>query len=165
MAELEPDIYVKGQDAAQQDPPIRRDNAIMFASRPMVYSSGDILLFLTALMDDFRNRIRSRTKSLQRPLYPQYDVTGLSIANLLHRFRGLPVMVIGDYILDRYHFCDATGIAGEAHRDGTAQLESRECVAAQVIALHRGAGRRSDPRHFINNDETSSRSSGCDPAA
>src|SRR5439155_24572308 len=67
----------------------------------------------------------------------RYDLSGASVASLLKRFEGLPVLVIGDYILDRYHFCDATGVAGEAPVMALRALESRDYDGgAGIIALH-----------------------------
>ena len=53
---------------------------------------------------------------LTRPDSASAETSAVSDAhlhNLVQRFRGQKVVVVGDYILDRYHFCDATGVASE----------------------------------------------------
>ena len=47
------------------------------------------------------------------------------------------MVVVGDYILDRYHFCDATGVAGEGPMLSLRALQQRDYDGgAGVIALH-----------------------------
>src|SRR5207302_3658336 len=56
---------------------------------------------------------------------------------LAQRFRGQRVVVVGDYILDRYHFCEATGVAGESPMMSLRSVRSRDYDGgAAVIALH-----------------------------
>src|SRR5437764_50988 len=59
---------------------------------------------------------------------------------LLQRARGMRVLVVGDYVLDRYHFCDATDVAGESPMLSLRSLQQRDYDGgAGVIALHLAA--------------------------
>src|SRR4029077_890969 len=88
----------------------------------------------------------------------RHDLSDASLANLVHRFRDLPVVVIGDYILDRYHFCEATGIAGEGPMMALRAMQSTDYDGgAGVIAAHL-AGLGAAPRLItaLAEDEISS---------
>ncbi len=70
-------------------------------------------------------------------LRDRHDLSTGHLQNLLQRARGLKVLVVGDYILDRYHFCDATGVAGEGPMLSLRAMQDRDYDGgAGVIALH-----------------------------
>jgi rfaE bifunctional protein kinase chain/domain len=92
-----------------------------------------------------------------RRLCGRYELSAANLANLVHRFRGQKVLVIGDYIQDHYHFCDATGIAGEAPMMALRSLDSKAYDGgAGIIASHL-AGLGASPILFTSlaDDETS----------
>ena len=68
------------------------------------------------------------------------------------------VLVVGDYILDRYHFCDATGVAGEGPMLSLRAMQDRDYDGgAGVIALHlAGLGARPTLVSALADDELSS---------
>jgi rfaE bifunctional protein kinase chain/domain len=67
----------------------------------------------------------------------QFALDSGSLHTIVSRFRGQRVVVIGDYILDRYHFCDASGIAGEAPVVALRSLERKDFDGgAGVVAAH-----------------------------
>jgi bifunctional ADP-heptose synthase (sugar kinase/adenylyltransferase) len=71
-------------------------------------------------------------------------VSGIDLA-----IQGRKVVVVGDYILDRYHFCDATGVAGEGPMMALRHLRRGDFDGgAAVIALHAARpGRAGDAGH------------------
>ena len=134
---LRPDVYVKGREyEANHDPRFlaERDTVVRHGGR-VVFSSGDVVFSSTALIagldegavaDDRVRRYRQ-----------QYGLTPLALSNLLHRCRGKRVVVVGDYILDRYHFCDAVGVASEGPMMTLRPLQRADYDgAAAVVALH-----------------------------
>jgi rfaE bifunctional protein kinase chain/domain len=74
------------------------------------------------------------------------------------RGRGQKVVVIGDYILDRYQFCDASGVAGEGPMLSLRSLQAQDFDGgAGVIALHlAGLGAKPVLVSALADDETSS---------
>jgi rfaE bifunctional protein kinase chain/domain/rfaE bifunctional protein nucleotidyltransferase chain/domain len=134
---LRPDVYVKGKEYERNFDPrfLAERQAVERHGGRVVFSSGDIVYSSTALIgtispgtfnDEKLGRFRDR-----------YDLSAGSIQRLLARFRGQKIVVVGDYILDRYHFCDATGVAGEAPVMALRHLTSKEFDGgAAVIALH-----------------------------
>ncbi|CAN5607679.1 PfkB family carbohydrate kinase [soil metagenome] len=135
---LRPDVYVKGKEyekhhdprfAAEREAVVKHGGRVTFTSGEVVYSS-------TALIGTLNNDTRFNDEKIAR-LCDRYDVTSSSIVNLIQRFRGQKVLVIGDYILDRYHFCDATGVASEGPMMTLRSLQDKDYDGgAGVIALH-----------------------------
>lgn len=141
LEQLRPDIYVKGREyenshdarfAAERDRVIGAGGRVVFSGGDVVYSSTALIGTLgqtDAFEVEKHRRFRSR-----------HDLTADRMANLIHRFRGLKIVVAGDYMLDRYHFCEALGIAGEAPVMSLRSLRQAEYDGgAAVVALHLAA--------------------------
>src|SRR3954454_6172878 len=138
---LRPDVYVKGREyeknldprfLAERDVVLRHGGRVVFSSGEVVYSSTALIgaMGRSDLFDDEKiARLRQR-----------YDLTTPRLEGLLRRARGKRIVVVGDYILDRYHFCDATGVAGEGPMLSLKALQDKDFDGgAGVIALHLAA--------------------------
>src|SRR5205085_640360 len=102
----------------------------------VICSSGDVIFSSTALIGQLDTADRLNHEKLRR-LRQRHGLSAAAMHGLVNRFRGMRVVVIGDYILDRYHFCEPTGIAGESPMMSLRSLESRDYDGgAAVIALH-----------------------------
>jgi len=140
---LKPDIYVKGREYETNHDPrflAERDAVTRHGGR-VVFSSGDVVYSSTALISQMQRTQQFKGERLDR-FCRRYDVSTANLTALLGRFRGKRVLVVGDYILDRYHFCDASGIAGEAPVMALRALETKDFDGgAAVVAQHlRGLG-------------------------
>jgi rfaE bifunctional protein kinase chain/domain/rfaE bifunctional protein nucleotidyltransferase chain/domain len=147
IEQLKPDVYVKGREYERSVDPrfLAERDAVVRSGGRVIFSSGDVVYSSTALIGQMQRTDPFQDEKLRR-LCARYELTPASTANLVHRFRGMPVVVIGDYILDRYHFCDATGVAGEAPVMALRAMESRDYDGgAAVVALHL-AGMGATPR-------------------
>ena len=135
---LQPDVYVKGREYERnQDPRFlaERDSVVRHSGR-VVLSSGEVVYSSTALIGAMGGHALFNDEKLAR-LRNRYELSTPHLQNLLQRARGQKVLVIGDYILDRYHFCDATGVAGEGPMLSLRALQTRDYDGgAGVIALH-----------------------------
>src|SRR5580700_8257833 len=138
LESLRPDVYVKGREYERIADPrflAERDTVVRHGGR-VVFSSGEVVYSSTALIGAMGGRDQFNDEKVTR----LRDRCGLStdhLKNLLHRARGLKVLVVGDYILDRYHFCDATGVAGEGPMLSLRAMQERDYDGgAGVIALH-----------------------------
>jgi len=138
LTQLQPDVYVKGREyETSSDPRFLAEREVVTGNGGrVVFSSGDIVFSSTALI----RSLESSDVFNEEKLYRLRERYGLSVSNLhqtVAKFRGQKVVVIGDSITDRYHFCDATGIAGEAPMMSLRLLQSCEYDGgAGVIALH-----------------------------
>ncbi|MBV8780545.1 MAG: adenylyltransferase/cytidyltransferase family protein [Phycisphaerae bacterium] len=150
LEDLQPDIYVKGREYEQNFDPrfvAERETVTRHGGR-VVFSSGDIVYSSTALIGTLRKSEFEEEKSHR--FCERYGLDIPSLARVVEQFRGQRVMVVGDYMLDRYHFCDATGVAGEGPMMALRKIDSRDFDGgAAVIALHlRGLG--ADPTLFTS---------------
>lgn len=139
---LRPDVYVKGKEYEQNRDPrflAERDTVVRHGGR-VVCSSGDVIFSSTHLIDQLGGRGPMNdyfNHEKLRLLRGRHGLTSAHLHGLVSRFRGKKVVVLGDYILDRYHFCDATGVAGESPMMSLRALGAQDYDGgAAVIALH-----------------------------
>ena len=138
LEQLKPDIYVKGREyETNHDPRFLAERAAVARhGGRVVFSSGDVVYSSTALISQMQRTAQFKGEKLDR-FCRRYDVSTANLTALLGRFRGKRVLVVGDYILDRYHFCDASGIAGEAPVMALRALETKDFDGgAAVVAQH-----------------------------
>src|SRR3954453_13859390 len=155
---LRPDVYVKGREyeknldprfLAERDAVTRHGGRVVFSSGEVVYSSTALIAGMgrADLFDDEKiARLRER-----------YGLSTPHLEGVLRRGRGERVVVVGDYILDRYHFCDATGVAGEGPMLSLKALQQTDYDGGSgVIALHLAAlGAEPTLVAAVADDETS----------
>jgi rfaE bifunctional protein kinase chain/domain/rfaE bifunctional protein nucleotidyltransferase chain/domain len=138
LADLQPDIYVKGREyETNQDPRFlaERDEVTRHGGR-VVFSSGDVIYSSTALIGALESSEPFNNEKVRR-YREQFDLGPGAMSQLLLRCRGKRMVVVGDYIGDQYHFCDASGIASEGPMMTLRPLASESYDgAAAVIALH-----------------------------
>jgi bifunctional ADP-heptose synthase (sugar kinase/adenylyltransferase) len=129
---------VKGQEYAHNNDPrflAERDTVTGHGGR-VVFSSGDVVYSSTAIIGSMRLADAMGGEKIGR-FCDRFDLTPLKLQSIVHKFRDQRVLVIGDYILDRYHFCDASGVAGEAPVMALRSLEQKDFDGgAGVIAAH-----------------------------
>lgn len=138
LEQLRPDVYVKGKEYEHNRDPrflAERETVTRHGGR-VICSSGDVIFSSTALIGQLDEGDFLQQEKLRR-LRDRHGLTSTSLYSIVQKFRGQKVLVIGDYILDRYHFCEATGIAGESPMMSLRSLRSQDYDGgAAVIALH-----------------------------
>ncbi len=158
LQRLRPDIYVKGREYETNCDPrflAERETVLRHGGR-VVFSSGDVVFSSTALIGQMQRSQQFRDERLER-FCTRFDLSLVNLQSLLQRFRNQRVLVIGDYLLDRYHFCDAGGIAGEGPMMALRALETRDFDGgAAVVAMHlRGLGAEPTLVTALADDEVS----------
>ena len=157
LDELRPDVYVKGREyETNRDPRFlaERETVARHGGR-VVFSSGDVVFSSTALIGGIGGLDAFNEEKVRRFLR-QYDLSGQRLLSLVNAFRGLKVVVVGDYILDRYHFCEPTSVASEAPVMNLRQVRCEEYDGgAGVVALHL-AGMGASPVLVTGLDESES---------
>ena len=134
---LRPDVYVKGREYEHNHDPrflAERDAVVGHGGR-VVFSSGDVVFSSTALIAGLDEGTFADERV--RRYRHQHGLTPAALTKLLHRCRGRRVVVVGDYIQDRYVHCDAVGVASEGPMMTLRPLQTAEYDgAAAVVALH-----------------------------
>jgi rfaE bifunctional protein kinase chain/domain/rfaE bifunctional protein nucleotidyltransferase chain/domain len=161
LGDLRPDVYVKGREYEKSaDPRFLAEREIVSRNGGrVVYSSGEVVYSSTALIGQIKSGKRGGGGSGSRgyedggafggtPLAhfndekvsrfrDRYGLGDADLRLLLRAGRGRRVVVVGDYMVDRYHFCQATGVAGEAPVLSLRAMQQTDYDgAAGVIALH-----------------------------
>lgn len=138
LGQLRPDVYVKGKEYEHNRDPrfLAEREAVTRHGGRVVCSSGDVIFSSTALIGQLDGSDYLHQEKFRR-LRQQHDLGSGSLHALVHRLRGQRVVVVGDYILDQYHFCEATGVAGESPMMSLRSLRTQDYDGgAAVIALH-----------------------------
>lgn len=138
LHDLRPDVYVKGKEYETNNDPrfLAERDAVTAHGGRVVYSSGDVVYSSTALISNLESHVTFNEEKVLR-LRDRYDLSDANLTHLVHRFRGQRVVVVGDYILDQYHFCDATGVASEGPMMTLrAVAEKAFDGGAGIVALH-----------------------------
>ena len=158
LESLRPDIYVKGREYEHNHDPrflAERDTVTKNGGR-VVFSSGDVVYSSTALIGALESSSAFMDEKTRR-FRQEHELGDANLINLLQRCRGKRMVVIGDYVLDRYIFCDATGIASEGPMMTLRPMRSQQFDgAAAIIAQHlAGLGAKPTLICSLANDETS----------
>lgn len=138
LAELRPHVYVKGREyELSSDPGFKAEKAVIasYGGR-VLFSSGDVTFSSTKLIEALgRESDLESTRLLM--FCRRYGLSRNLCEQILTRFSGLNVLVVGDVILDRYVLCDATELAGEAAMMSLSRQEERVYVGgAGIVARH-----------------------------
>jgi rfaE bifunctional protein kinase chain/domain/rfaE bifunctional protein nucleotidyltransferase chain/domain len=138
LNDLRPDVYVKGREyeknldprfAAERETVLRNGGRVVFSTGDVVYSSSELISAI-GRPDRFNDEKVARLRQ-------RYGLSSNHLTKILSDGRGMRVVVVGDYLLDRYHFCEATGVAGEAPMLALRSLSEQDYDGgAGVIALH-----------------------------
>ncbi len=139
LADIRPDIYVKGREYEQStDADFLAEKAVVeqYGGR-LIFSSGEIA-FSTASLSERRFDPQEPGRSQRLAvLAERHAITRGALLDRLERFRNLRVAVVGDVLIDRYVFCDATDVASESPMLSlTQQAERTFAGGAAIVARH-----------------------------
>src|SRR5258706_9148287 len=137
LEQLRPDVYVKGREYQYNHDPrfLAERDAVTTHGGRVVFSSGDVIYSSSALIGGM-SAATFNDEKLRRYL-DQYELGGKNLLHLVNTFAGKKVVVVGDYILDRYHFCEPAAVAAESPMMSLRQIRSEDYDGgAGVVALH-----------------------------
>lgn len=135
---LQPDVYVKGREYETNSDPrfLAERDTVNHHGGKVIFSSGEVIYSSTTLIGSITHQQQFHDEKVRR-FRNQHQVSDAELLRLINAYRGRRVVVIGDYILDRYHFCDATSIAGEGPMMSLRHHRSQDYDGgAAIIALH-----------------------------
>jgi rfaE bifunctional protein kinase chain/domain/rfaE bifunctional protein nucleotidyltransferase chain/domain len=141
LAAIRPDVYVKGREYEYSREPgfVRERELVERQGGRVIFSSGDVVFSSTQLIETIGRDADLELRRL-RLICRRYDIHEHRLGELLERFAGLSVVVVGDVILDRYIFCDVIDVASEAPMMSLARLgEQRYVGGAAIVARHAAA--------------------------
>ncbi|MBU1152839.1 cytidyltransferase [bacterium] len=114
---IKPDIFAKGEAYENRDPEISQvleygEEAIRVADCKIHFTNG-ITVNSTHIINQFLDVYPEETQKYLKEFSKKYDV--LQIVKQLKDLKDLKVLVIGDGIIDEYHYCDSMGKSGKDH--------------------------------------------------
>ena len=113
---LRPDIYVKGSEYAQRDQDLTgkiydEEHAVEAVGGRLAFTD-DITFSSTQLLNNYFNVFSAEADAFLRDFRQHYSAS--QVIDLLKSLQGLRVLVIGDAIIDEYHYCKAVGKASKS---------------------------------------------------
>jgi rfaE bifunctional protein kinase chain/domain/rfaE bifunctional protein nucleotidyltransferase chain/domain len=140
LQQLQPDIYVKGKEYERNFDPrfLAERDAVTRHGGKVVFSSGDVVYSSTALIRNLQSDVFADEKVVR--FRDRFGLSAGALQKIASQFQGMRVAVVGDYILDRYHFCDATGIAGEGPMMALRHLQQEDYDGGAAIIAQHAAG-------------------------
>ncbi|NLX03675.1 MAG: adenylyltransferase/cytidyltransferase family protein [Phycisphaerae bacterium] len=138
LSQIKPDAYVKGREYEQRADPrfLEEKQVVESYGGKTIYSSGEVVFSSTALKLAHGDSIDIADQKLE--LYcKRYQINRRTAEQALRQALGLKVLVVGDLVVDRYVFCDASDVASEAPVISLAQLDQQEYLGGSaIIAQH-----------------------------
>lgn len=141
IRDVRPDVFVKGAEYERSADPrfLAERAAVVEHGGRVVFTSGQVVYSSTALIQQLQRTDPFEQEKLAR-FRDRHGLGTPHLLSLIRRFEGLRVVIVGDYLLDRYHFCDATGIASEAPLMSLRLLGRQDFDGgAAVLARHAAA--------------------------
>jgi len=108
---LKPDVYAKGPDYKEREKDVtgkiyEEEEAVKSVGGRFVITD-DITFSSSSLINDYLDVYSTRTVKYLRALKKRYSIE--EIIQSLYRLRDLKALVIGDAIIDQYHYCTPMG--------------------------------------------------------
>ena len=133
---LKPDIYAKGPDyqdrAHDITGKISEEEEAIESVNGRIYFTSDIEFSASSLINKFLDIYPPETKDYLERISRKYSSD--IIIDKLKSLGKLKVMVIGDSIIDEYHYCDFMGESPKAHLAVSKYL-SEEAFAGGTLAI------------------------------
>ena len=135
IKEIRPDFYVKGSDYKQKEKDVTgkiydEEEAIKSVGGKLVFTE-DITFSSSKLINSSFDVYPPRTLKYLRGLKKKYPID--YVVDALDSLKKLKVLVIGDAIIDQYHYCCAMGKSSKEHLVVNRYL-SEECFAGGTLA-------------------------------
>ncbi len=160
---VRPDVYVKGNDYADEEDDITgkivdERNAVE-AHDGRLHFTQDITFSSTKLLNNHFNVFDEKVEAFLEDFRKRWSAD--DIISMLDNLHDMKVLVIGDIIIDEYHFCQAMGMAsksttinakyleGEKHAGGVLAVANHIAGFCDTVHLVSVVGEQDDQLDFI----------------
>ena len=135
ILKLKPALVVKGKEHKSHENPEQK--AVDSYGGKLLFSSGDVVF---SSLDLIRREVASQEQksiSLPKQFMSRRKVTAMALTDLMQKFKGLKVVVIGDVIADEYISCDPLGMSEEDPTIVVTPISSKTFIGgAAIVAAH-----------------------------
>lgn len=114
---IDPDIFAKGQTYKERDQ--QTHNKIFKEEKELIFGKTKVLetdgfaISSSQLLQQFVNLLPESTRQYLDRIFEKYSYQ--HILEVLNKLSSQKVLVIGDGIIDEYHYCEPMGKAGKAN--------------------------------------------------
>lgn len=133
---MRPDIYVKGAEikkaASHQLVSFEREKQALFAYGGEIAFTDDTDFASTRVINDFLANCSSQVQQYLQVFKTRYNID--DIMYCINRLQNLKVLVIGDAIIDDYHYCQTLGVSSKDPALAF-QYKSHDLFAGGVLAV------------------------------
>jgi rfaE bifunctional protein kinase chain/domain/rfaE bifunctional protein nucleotidyltransferase chain/domain len=133
---VRPDVYVKGKEYEKsRDPRFAQERDLVEAQGGrVILSSGEVVFSSTEIIGRFRDRFAFDSDRVGA-FWRRHGLEKTQLEALVRRFSGVPLLVLGDPVVDRYVDCDVISVAAESPVLNAQELSEESFVgAAGLIA-------------------------------
>ncbi len=132
---LKPNIYAKGSDYRDKEKDVTgkihdEEEAVKSVGGRLVFTD-DITFSSSKLINDYLDTFSPRTVKYLRAISKRYSID--FITEKLHSLKSLKALVIGDTIIDQYHYCLPMGKSSKEHLVAN-RYRSEESFAGGTLA-------------------------------
>ena len=141
LGTLKPDVYIKGREYEHNSNPgfLKERHTVESYGGRVIFSSGDVVYSSSHIIDNYAQRLDLEVEKLAL-FCKRYDINKTALLDILDEVVDRPFVVLGDVILDRYQYSDATDIAADGPMMSLVPLEHRDYLGgAAMIARHLAA--------------------------
>ena len=115
--QIKPDIFAKGQAYKERDRQIHRkifeEEKEFYFGKTKISETDGFTISSSQLLQQFVNLLPEDTREYLRSIFKKFSYQ--HILKSLHELNSQKVLVIGDGIIDEYHYCEPMGKASKAN--------------------------------------------------
>jgi rfaE bifunctional protein kinase chain/domain len=135
ILKLKPALVVKGKEHKSHENPEQK--AVDSYGGKLLFSSGDVVFSSLDLIRQEMASQEQKSISLPKQFMSRRKVTAKSLIDVMQKFKGLKVVVVGDVIVDEYISCDPLGMSEEDPTIVVTPISSRTFIGgAAIVAAH-----------------------------
>src|ERR1043165_2080236 len=114
LSALRPDVYIKGREYEHNSHPgfLKERQTVENYGGRVIFSSGDVVYSSSHIIDNYAQRLDLEIEKLGL-FCKRYLVSKTALLDIMDQIVDKPFVIVGDVVLDRYQYCDATDIAAD----------------------------------------------------
>lgn len=150
IRKLRPNFYIKGNEYADRDADLtghitEEEQAALDVDTRLDFTD-EITLSSTKLLNSYFDVLSEDAEEYIRALREEYNAE--KIIQVLRSLENKRVLVVGDTIIDEYHFCDVLGKSSKAHTIN-ARFQHSEAHAGGALAVANQVASFCDKVHLV----------------
>jgi rfaE bifunctional protein nucleotidyltransferase chain/domain len=146
LGTVKPDIYIKGREYEHNHHPgfLKERAAVENYGGRVIFSSGEVIYSSSHIIENYAQRLDLEQEKLSL-FCKRYDIQHDAILELMDAVVDRPYLIIGDMVLDRYQYCDASDLSADGPMMSLVPLEQRDFLGGAAMVARHLAGLGAEP--------------------